>query len=468
MKQIDRKYTFEHLLDDNGERQAFGHQYGEEGAEERGVIEDLTSRRSGSVPPFIRGDACNEDCHENLYLSSDYNPVVVPRAIARLNKNSAKAHQRTPRTPADGDLVANLIHKITRLKTQRDDAESSDVSSSMFAGLRGGAGDDNGDQFRARHSENSNNAQDTETSELLELEQEIERLNLLMAKAQKLPQGDQTNSDILAQLQRMINQLEAERDAAQNAKTGSETDQLGSWSDKRGAKPNLRGGAEEEQHMTLHKRFDRLALAFDWDLADHPAPRIPPRNPARMMAKQRAVGSVPASSDSRSKGDPELIEPIAKVQKLDRSICCLESLILAQAENPRLNVKHASYGTLALVRKLESLVDVRAKLYDKALLLADRKDAASSPAPSTLTNASASHTASPHTTEARLSGGGDAPYRILDCQDWTWKQPNWLFDNRSPLEKIHLMRERYYWLRRQKPIDHELAEIDRDLERLEE
>lgn len=58
------------------------------------------------------------------------------------------------------------------------------------------------------------------------------------------------------------------------------------------------------------------------------------------------------------------------------------------------------------------------------------------------------------------------PYRILNCQDWKWPHPNWMFDNLSPAEKMSLLRERSHWLNLQKPIDVEDAEIDAEMVRL--
>lgn len=105
-------------------------------------MDDLTSHRSGSVPPYIRGGASEpEDVEDDtVYQSADYDPVGVSRAIAKLNKTLARAQKRAASGPANDDIVTTLMQRIAWLKSQRDYAEGSDGSSPSTAGMRGGAG----------------------------------------------------------------------------------------------------------------------------------------------------------------------------------------------------------------------------------------------------------------------------------------------------------------------------------------
>ncbi|KAJ4373648.1 hypothetical protein N0V86_007791 [Didymella sp. IMI 355093] len=621
---VDRdKYRWyaQYPNDYNGEEQTLGSYYGERDADERGIMGDLTSFKTGSVPPFLRGGTSDFKTQEEVFLSSDYDPVAVSRAIAKLNKESAIAQERTVGGPADQDRVAELQHKIDWLTKQRNFAEGSDdntstVSGEHFragAGLRGGAGEDEGDddESRARHPECSTRTQDTATSDLPALEKEIMRLNVLMARAQKLPEGNPRNGDILAQLQRMIDQLEAERDAVQTQKAVKKTDHTLSKVDIGGAGPMLSGDAKEAQDaMSSHG----------------PAPPLPLKSPARRGVKKQSPGCVPKSFEKSLDERTEFTELVEQLCKLDRSMACVEALVLAQTENPVLNIELASYGTLAMIRKLRGLLDLRVEVCNRAKLLA------SSAALSTTSNSTKAPKDFQYTSEVRLRGGGSAqstveseevfsnpaappvparnparldagatpasptdvdsetailtqdliragqqfiarlsqvtpssylarleadtierlvgriqelqklqaqpvtsdgstsacrdlgtgvdagqqaeisaiqralspilqaagawappdsssndaalesrphstqrstpatttpaPYRILNCPDWTWPHPNWMFNNLSPEQKISLLHERWGWLDRQRNIEEEKHAIDNEVLRL--
>jgi hypothetical protein len=437
------------------------------------------------------------------------------------------------------------------------------------------------------------------------------RLNVLMARAQKFPEGDRRNEAILAQLQRMIDQLEAERDAAQTRKAAKKTGHTLSKVDNGGAGPTLRGGAEEAQDAVS---------------SYGPAPPLPLKSPARRGTKKQPPVCVLESFGKRPDERTECTELVEQLCKLDRSMACVEALVLAQTENPVLNIELASYGTLAMIRKLKRLLDLRIEVHNRAKLLA------SSAALSTTSNSTEAPKGFQHTSEVRLRGGGSAqsavesegafpnpatppvparnparlaagataasptdvdneiatltqdliragqrfvarlsqvtpssylasleadtierlvrriqelqrrqaqtvtshastsarrdfgteidagqqaqssaiqralssilqaagawappdssindaapeirphstqrsapatttpaPYRILNCPDWTWPHPNWMFDNLSPEQKISLLRERWSWLDRQRNIEEEKRAIDNEIMRL--
>jgi len=126
--------------DYDNEQYAFNY-HGQEEADERGVMDDLILHRSGSVTPFIRGGASDFDDPDDLegeaiYQSLDYDPVAVSRAIANLSKKMVRAKKRAVNGAANDDVIANLMHRIAWLKSQRDYEEGFSGSSSMPAGSR--------------------------------------------------------------------------------------------------------------------------------------------------------------------------------------------------------------------------------------------------------------------------------------------------------------------------------------------
>lgn len=374
------------------------------------------------------------------------------------------------------------------------------------------------------------------------VDQEIMRLEILMAKAKKLAVGSQANHDILVQLQCMIDRLETERDAGEDSKVGRRTCHRTSEEISARRESGLRGGARDE-HDEVYSNGRHKAPAYDRSSSVHNniTPPIPLKNPARKQTKRDQRTTTTRLDPSR-----HLDRLAYNTTKLDRSIHCLEQLIQAQEENPYLKTTQATYGTAALVAEMERLMDWKDELGRKIELL--------TPMPSALRRAQRLMYMEPgqrrrslqrHITAmlltpdisvdsvtARLRGGGSAqspvedksvnaggndaappvprrnpartrlgttsseawfpldsnihdpaprarsrsthnpdssaatPYRILNCQDWKWPHPNWMFDNLSPAEKISLLRERSHWLSLQKPIDVEDAEIDAEIVRL--
>jgi hypothetical protein len=126
----------------DGEKQSFGSYYGEGDADERGIMDHLTSYGSGSVPPFLRGGTSDLEIEEEVFLSPDYDHVAVSRVFAKLNKELARAQKRIVGGHADQDLEAELQYKIDWLRRQRDFAEGSDENISTVCGerFRAGAG----------------------------------------------------------------------------------------------------------------------------------------------------------------------------------------------------------------------------------------------------------------------------------------------------------------------------------------
>lgn len=385
----------------NSEDQTFGSYCGDDEVNQEAVMASLTSQE---CPPFIRGgaDETGENDDNTIFQSPDYDPVAVSRAIAKLNKELAEATKRMVASPAEHDHATTLQHKIAWLKRQRASAEGSAHRTSLLgahrstriAGMRGGAIEDvdsvEDDEFQVRHPGFSNGIQDTATPALLDLERETARMEMLMGKAQKLPDGDQTNWEILVQLQRMIDQLEAERNAAQILGAAKETCYASSGNDGGEGRLGLGGNTTGSDSKGSQQELDDLVFGCDT------IPSIPPRNPARRTVKQLPIASRPTSSSVDPVEHSELKDLVKRIEKLDRSICCLENLILAEAENPKLNVEQTSFGTLALVKELERLSDLRSSLYSRARLLAPP------PAHSWL----APRACDPRTTEARLRGGG--------------------------------------------------------------
>ncbi|KAJ4339220.1 hypothetical protein N0V87_003394 [Didymella glomerata] len=496
--------------DYDGEEQESGRYHGQDGADERGVMDDFTSHRSGSVPSYICGGASEpEDVEDDtVYQSADYDPVGVSRAIAKLNKTLARAQKRAASGPANDDIVTNLMQRIAWLKSQRDYAEGSDGSSPSTAGMRGGAGqtddadynsveedidpeqqdvdnedgwirnynhravtqailnlhgelgaalnlvakleteivrlkmqrdiqdgsdiiqqilernrdvysasfgmmrggagdDDYDEEFRVRHPECSSDTAATVGPELLELDKEIRRLNLLMARAQKLPEGDKSNWDILAQLQRMIDQLEAERDAARKLSVYSNTHE-------RQDEKNLRGGTGEEQDVHACERD----LKYDLDAC--PTPPLPPKNPAREDKRPPVIAYLRGDPLVPSKERPELDEVIDLITFLDKSRAWIEPLILEHIASPDFDRRNVSLETMALIIKLDRLLEIRQGLWRRAKVLAWSDESAMetvrghATTATTSVNAFRSYAVRPHTTEARLRGGGSVQSTIQE------------------------------------------------------
>lgn len=297
--------------------------------------------------------------------------------------------------------------------------------------VRGGAGDDDDndgdeDRFRIRHPANSDIDQDRESLEVLELEQEIRRLNLLMAKAQKLPEGDQSNRDIFAQLQRMIDQLERERDAAKNSKATSDLNRAQDG-------PGLRGGAAQEQDVNLYERTLRH------NLNDSPTPPLPPRNPAREERRTQVTAHLQDDSDQRLNEHSELNKVIDLITRIDESRAVIEPLILLQFAYLKLNDRaNVPYKIIALIIKLDRVLAMRQELWRQAKVLAWADDEAMQTVrgyttiATTSVNAFRSWRPRPHTTEANLRGGGSDQPMTEEVDDIESDLPGFLSSNAAP------------------------------------
>ncbi|KAF3054110.1 hypothetical protein E8E11_011727 [Didymella keratinophila] len=336
------------------------------------------------------------------------------------------------------DLVAKLEFKLDALKVQRDVQEGSSniwqiykrdrsVYRARFEGLRGGAGDDDyDDEFRVRHPECSSDNAASATPELFELDKEIKRLHLLMAKAQKRPEGDQSNWDILAQLQRMIDQLEAERDTARNLNVSSNAH------DGQG-ETGLRGGAGEKEDV---ETLEKWALSCDLD--GYSTPPLPPRNPARKERKRLSVVSLEEPSSSRLDEHTELNEAIDLITFVDKTRAWIEPLILAHIASPEVDRSNVPHQTVALIIKLDRLLELRQELWRQAKLLAFPDDATMevvrglATIATTSVNAFRSYKTRPHTMEAGLRGGGSTQSTVEKEGEIERAVPDYFSDAPAP------------------------------------
>jgi len=276
-----------------------------------------------------------------------------------------------------------------------------------------------------RHPECSSDTADTATHEILELEKEIERLHILMAKAQKLTEGDQSNRDILAQLQRMIDQLEAERDAARNSKVNSDTHEEQNDT-------SLTDGGGEEQEVHSYERD----LAYG--LGGRPTPPLPPRNPAREDRRPPVIAYLRGDSLARSDAQTELDEVIDLITLLDKSRAWIEPLILAHIASPEIDRENVSYETIALTIKLDRLLEIRQGLWRRAKVLAFPDESAMATVRGYATAATTSSNAfklcktRPHSTEARLRGGGSAQSTVEEEGEVERVVPGSFSNNAAP------------------------------------
>lgn len=222
-----------------------------------------------------------------------------------------------------------------------------------------------------------------------------------MAKAQKKPEGDQSNRDIVAQLQRTIDQLEAERDAAQisNGQPGACEGQH---------RTNLRGGAGAEEDVHPYKK-DLVC-----GLSRTPTPPLPPRNPARQDKRPPIIPYLRLDPPARSSSQTELDEVLNLITYLDNRRTLIEPQILLQVAKPNLDQKHMPKELILLIVELDNLLELRQEFWREAKLLAWPDDAAMEIVRGLATTATTSGRAlrlhkdrgRPQTTEAILRGDG--------------------------------------------------------------
>lgn len=337
--------------------------------------------------------------------------------------------------------------------------------------MREGAGDDDDDdQFGVRQSGNSNNAQDTETSGLLDLEQEIEGLHLLMAKIEKLPEGKKSNSDILAQLQRMIDQLEAERDATRDAQARKEAGLSITQPDEDDIEINLRDGAGGEQVADPSPRFVR----HQCDMNGQPAPPIPPKNPARKEKRRLHVINLDKLIVPNSNEQAALNNIIDLIAFIDQSRAWIEPQILAHIAALEFDRSKVPKEITALTMKLDRLLEFRQELWRRAKVLAWSDDLAMQAVrqlittATTSTNACKSHKSRPHSTEARVRVGGSAHSAVEEGDEVPQAMPG-SFDDVSapPLPARNPARVRGGGLSSPssygRDLDREIADLQRDL-----
>lgn len=117
----------------------------------------------------------------SIYQSTDYDPVAVSQAIAKLNRKLARAQKWPANDLADDDYIAELIHKINWLKTQRNYAESSEDQPMLpDGGMRGGAGcnDDTVYDFVKDFAESEQPSADNEEDWFVTIVMDLYRGNL--------------------------------------------------------------------------------------------------------------------------------------------------------------------------------------------------------------------------------------------------------------------------------------------------